>query len=85
MAITGYCHGKPAEQLAEELQTHLEQGLTQQEARERLLKNGYNELAQRQRNERSHDENDDQVVVELVEEQREESRPGTFAEFVWPV
>ena len=49
MAITGYCHGKHVEQLAEELQTHVEQGLTQQEAQERLLKNGYNELTEKPR------------------------------------
>ncbi|MCE5266110.1 MAG: cation-translocating P-type ATPase [Deltaproteobacteria bacterium] len=49
MAITGYCHGKPVEQLAEELQTHLEEGLTQREAQERLKKNGYNELAEKPR------------------------------------
>ena len=49
MAITEYCHGKPIKQLVDELQTHIDEGLTHQEAQERLLKNGYNELAEKPR------------------------------------
>jgi len=42
-------HGKPIEELVSGLQTHLERGLTQQEAQERLGKFGPNELTERPR------------------------------------
>src|SRR3990172_3337386 len=42
-------HGKPIEDLVSGLQTHLERGLTQQEAEERLAKFGPNELTERPR------------------------------------
>ena len=42
-------HGKPIEELVAGFETHLEQGLTQQEARERLAKYGANELTERPR------------------------------------
>ena len=37
-------HGKPIEELVSGLQTHLERGLSRQEAQERLAKFGPNEL-----------------------------------------
>jgi Ca2+-transporting ATPase len=49
MAITGYCHSKLVAQLVDELKTHHEQGLTQEEAQERIRTNGYNELTERPR------------------------------------
>jgi Ca2+-transporting ATPase len=49
MAITEHCHGKPIDQLVGELQTHLQQGLTQQEAQERIRTHGFNELTERPR------------------------------------
>ena len=42
-------HGKPIEDLVSGFQTHLDQGLTQQEARDRLAKFGANELTERPR------------------------------------
>ncbi len=42
-------HGKPIEELVSGFQTHLEQGLTQQEAQERLRKLGGNELTEKPR------------------------------------
>ncbi len=42
-------HGKPIEEIVSGLQTHLERGLTQQEAEERLQKFGANELTERPR------------------------------------
>src|SRR3989338_7217759 len=42
-------HGKPIEDLVSGLQTHLDQGLTRQEARDRLGKFGPNELTERPR------------------------------------
>ena len=42
-------HGKPIEELVTAFQTHLERGLTQQEAQERLQKFGPNELTERPR------------------------------------
>ena len=42
-------HGKPIEELVSGFQTHLERGLTQQEAKERLGKFGSNELTERPR------------------------------------
>ncbi|TAK46198.1 MAG: HAD family hydrolase, partial [Betaproteobacteria bacterium] len=42
-------HGKPIEELASGLQTHLERGLAQQEAQERLRKFGANELREHPR------------------------------------
>ena len=42
-------HGKPIEQLVADFETHLEQGLTQQEAQDRLAKHGANELTERPR------------------------------------
>src|SRR3990172_5852113 len=42
-------HSKPIEELVSGLQTHLERGLTQQEAEERLGKFGLNELTERPR------------------------------------
>jgi Ca2+-transporting ATPase len=42
-------HGKPIEALVSGLQTHLERGLTRQEAQERLAKFGPNELTERPR------------------------------------
>ena len=42
-------HGKPIEDVARELQTHLEAGLTQQEAQERLNRFGPNELTEKPR------------------------------------
>jgi len=42
-------HGKPIEELVSGFQTHLEQGLTQQEAADRLRKFGANELTERPR------------------------------------
>jgi Ca2+-transporting ATPase len=42
-------HGKPIEELVSGFRTHLERGLTQQEARERLGKFGPNELTERPR------------------------------------
>ena len=42
-------HGKPIEQLVAAFETHLEQGLAQQEARDRLAKHGANELSERPR------------------------------------
>jgi len=38
-------HGKPIERLVADFETHLEQGLTQQEARDRLAQHGANELS----------------------------------------
>jgi len=40
-------HGKPIEELVNGFQTHLELGLTQQEAQDRLRKFGANELTER--------------------------------------
>jgi Ca2+-transporting ATPase len=40
-------HGKPIEELVDSLQTHLELGLTQQEAHKRLMEFGANELSER--------------------------------------
>ncbi len=40
-------HGKPIEELISAFQTHLEQGLTRQEAQSRLENNGFNELSER--------------------------------------
>ena len=42
-------HGKPIEELVSVFQTHLERGLTRQEAEERLAKFGANELTERPR------------------------------------
>ena len=42
-------HGKPIEEIVSGLQTHLERGLTQQEAQERLGKFGTNDLTERPR------------------------------------
>ena len=42
-------HGKPIDELVSGLQTHLERGLTQQEAQLRLAKFGANELTERPR------------------------------------
>ncbi len=42
-------HGKPIEQLVNDFETHLERGLTGQEARDRLAKHGANELSERPR------------------------------------
>ncbi|MEW6689980.1 MAG: HAD-IC family P-type ATPase [Pseudomonadota bacterium] len=42
-------HGKPIDELVESFRTHLEQGLTQQEAAGRLARYGANELAERPR------------------------------------
>jgi Ca2+-transporting ATPase len=42
-------HGKPIEELVSGFQTHLERGLTQQDAKERLGKFGFNELTERPR------------------------------------
>ena len=42
-------HGKPIDELVSGLQTHLERGLSQQEAAERLAKYGSNELSERPR------------------------------------
>jgi len=42
-------HGKPIEELVSGFQTHLEQGLTQQEAQDRLRKFGANELTEHPR------------------------------------
>jgi len=42
-------HGKPIQELVSGLQTHLERGLTQQEAQQRLGKFGHNELTERPR------------------------------------
>jgi len=42
-------HGKPIEETVSGFQTHLERGLTQQEAEERLGKFGFNELTERPR------------------------------------
>jgi P-type Ca2+ transporter type 2C len=42
-------HGKPIEQLTADFETHLEQGLSQQDARDRLAKHGANELSERPR------------------------------------
>jgi Ca2+-transporting ATPase len=42
-------HGKPVAQLAAEFETHLELGLSQREARERLAQHGANELSERPR------------------------------------
>jgi Ca2+-transporting ATPase len=42
-------HGKTIEQLVADFETHLEQGLTQREARDRLAKHGGNELSERPR------------------------------------
>jgi len=42
-------HGKPIEDLVSAFQTHLDQGLTQQEAQDRLRKFGPNELTERPR------------------------------------
>ena len=42
-------HGKPVEQLVDDFQTHLELGLTQQEADARLRLHGANELHERAR------------------------------------
>jgi P-type Ca2+ transporter type 2C len=42
-------HGKPVEQLVDDFQTHLELGLTQQEADARLRSHGANELQERAR------------------------------------
>jgi Ca2+-transporting ATPase len=42
-------HGKPIEELVDGFETHLERGITQQEARERLAKHGANELTERPR------------------------------------
>lgn len=42
-------HGKPIEDLVNGFQTHLDHGLTQQEARDRLAKFGANELTERPR------------------------------------
>ena len=42
-------HGKPIEELVSGLQTHLERGLTEQEAQQRLGKFGPNELTERPR------------------------------------
>ena len=42
-------HGKPIEELVSSFQTHLEQGLTQQEAQDRLRKFGGNELSEKPR------------------------------------
>jgi Ca2+-transporting ATPase len=44
-----HCHGKPIEQVVADYETHLEQGLTEREARERLAKHGPNELTERPR------------------------------------
>src|SRR3970282_2658148 len=41
--------GKPIEELVSSFQTHLEQGLTQQEAQDRLRKFGGNELSEKPR------------------------------------
>ena len=43
------CHCLPVEHLTSELETHLEKGLTQQEAQSRLQKHGPNELTERPR------------------------------------
>ena len=43
------CHCLPVEHLTSELETHLEKGLTQQEARARLQKHGPNELTEKPR------------------------------------
>ena len=45
----GQAHGKPIDELVSGLQTHLERGLSQQEAAERLAKFGANELSERPR------------------------------------
>ena len=42
-------HGKPIEQLVAAFATHLDQGLGQQEARDRLAKHGANELSEHPR------------------------------------
>ncbi len=42
-------HGKPIEELLSDLETHLERGLTQAQAQERLTKFGANELTERPR------------------------------------
>ena len=42
-------HAKPIEELVSGLQTHLDQGLTRQEAQDRLQKLGANELTERPR------------------------------------
>src|SRR3990172_3851772 len=42
-------HGKPIHDVVAEFQTHLEQGLTQQEAQDRLQKFGANELTEKPR------------------------------------
>ncbi|MBI2959440.1 MAG: hypothetical protein HYY28_03940, partial [Betaproteobacteria bacterium] len=43
------CHGKSVEELVDGLRTHLEQGLTEQEAQERLRQHGPNELKEKPR------------------------------------
>jgi len=42
-------HGKPVDELVEAFKTHLEQGLTPEQARTRLLEHGANELSERPR------------------------------------
>ena len=49
MADDGYCHGKPIDLLVSEFQTHIEQGLSREEAQDRLRKHGPNELSEKPR------------------------------------
>ncbi len=43
---------------------------------------GIDILAQKERNDRGDDQDDHEKIVELIQKQREESRPGLFGEFV---
>jgi Ca2+-transporting ATPase len=43
------CHGKPIDEIVHEFQTHLEKGLSPEEAQERLKKYGANELSEKPR------------------------------------
>ena len=45
----GQCHGRAIDDLVSELKTHIERGLTRQEAEDRLRKLGPNELTERPR------------------------------------
>ena len=49
MADDGYYHGKPIHDLVGEFQTHIEQGLSREEAQDRLRKHGPNELSEKPR------------------------------------
>ena len=49
MADAGFCHGKQIDEVVLELQTHVDKGLSSEEAQKRLKEHGPNELSEKPR------------------------------------